>query len=87
VKSKAPEKPVYVDFASPVYVNSLAKMIRRTNANECLADKTITFVEMLPSPSDLWLTDHEGNRYTSELRFTWVDDRVPGSAKGTVFTV
>jgi hypothetical protein len=82
VKSKAPEKPVYVDFASPVYINALAKMIRRTNANEHLADKTITFVEMLPPPSDLWLTDHEGNRYTSELRFTWVDDRVPGSATG-----
>jgi hypothetical protein len=30
---------------------------------------------MLPAHDDLWLADHEGNKYTSELRFTWVDDR------------
>jgi hypothetical protein len=75
VKSNAAEKPVYVDFTSPIYVNVLAKMIRRTSANERLADKTITVVEMLPVHDDLWLADHEGNRYTSEFRFTWVDDR------------
>ncbi len=75
VKSSAEEKPVYVDFTSPVYVNALAKMVRRANAAEWLPDKTITVVEMLPAHDDLWLTDHEGNRYTSELRLTWVDDR------------
>jgi Lantibiotic dehydratase, N terminus len=76
VKSNAAEKPVYVDFTSPVYVNALAKMVRRTNANERLPeDKTITVVEMLPAHNHLWLADHEGNRYTSEFRFTWVDDR------------
>jgi hypothetical protein len=75
VKSNAAEKPVYVDFTSPIYVNILAKMVRRTNADEQLPDKTITIVEMLPAHDDLWLTDQEGNRYTSELRFTWVDDR------------
>jgi Lantibiotic dehydratase, N terminus len=74
-KSSAEEKPVYVDFTSPVYVNVLAKMIRRTNAAERLPDKTITVVEMLPAHDNLWLTDHEGNRYTSELRLAWVDDR------------
>jgi hypothetical protein len=75
VKSSAEEKPAYVDFASPVYVNLLAKMVRRANADERLADKTITVVEMLPAHGDLWLADREGNRYTSEFRFTWVDDR------------
>ena len=75
VKSSAEVKPVYVDFTSPIYVNALAKMIRRTNAAERLPDKTITVVEMLPAHDNLWLTDHEGNRYTSELRLTWVDDR------------
>jgi hypothetical protein len=75
VKSDAELKPVYVDFASPVYVNALAKMIRLANADERLTDKTITVVEMLPAHDDLWLADHEGNRYTSEFRFTWVDDR------------
>ena len=68
-------KPVYVDFASPVYVNVLAKIVRRTNADEQRPDKTITVVEMLPAYDALWLADHEGNTYTSELRFTWVDDR------------
>ena len=75
VKSNAGKKPVYVDFTSPIYVNALAKMVRRTNADERLTDKTITVVEMLPTHDDLWLTDHQGNRYTSELRLTWVDDR------------
>ena len=75
VKSSAEQKPVYVDFTSPVYVNILAKMIRRTDTDERRPDKTITVVEMLPAHDDLWLTDHEGNRYTSELRLTWVDDR------------
>jgi hypothetical protein len=75
VKSSAEVKPVYVDFTSPVYVNVLAKMIRRTSAAERLPDQTISISEMLPGHDDLWLTDHEGNRYTSEFRFTWVDDR------------
>ena len=65
-----------VDFQQPdLRVNVLAKLVRRTNAAERLPDKTITVVEMLPSHDDLWLADHEGNRYTSELRCTWVDDR------------
>jgi hypothetical protein len=80
VKSSAEMKPVYVDFTSPIYVNALAKMIRRTAVEERLPDKTITVVEMLPSHDDLWLADREGNRYTSELRFTWVDDRRPEAA-------
>jgi len=75
VKSSAEVKPVYVDFTSPVYVNTLAKMIRQANADERLPDKTISIVEMLPAHDGLWLADREGNRYTSELRFTWVDDR------------
>jgi Lantibiotic dehydratase, N terminus len=77
VKSNAEQKPVYVDFTSPIYVNALAKLVRRTIADERLPDKTITVVEMLPAHNDLWLADHEGNRYTSELRFTWVDHRQP----------
>jgi Lantibiotic dehydratase, N terminus len=75
VKSNGEQKPMYVDFTSPIYVNALAKLVRQTNADERLPDKTITVVEMLPAHDDLWLTDHEGNRYTSELRLTWVDDR------------
>jgi hypothetical protein len=80
VKSSAEEKPIYVDFTSPIYVNILAKMVRRANAAERLPGKTITVVEMLPAHDDLWLADHLGNRYTSEFRFTWVDDRRLGAA-------
>ncbi|OLT24612.1 hypothetical protein BJF83_06405 [Nocardiopsis sp. CNR-923] len=83
--STAAEKPVYVDFDSPVYVNALAKMIRRTIADDRLPDKTITIVEMLPAHDDLWLNDAEGAPFTSELRFTWVDQRrrdVPAPAEG-----
>jgi hypothetical protein len=75
VKSDAEAKPIYVDFTSPIYVNALARLVRRTNADERLPDKTISVVEMLPAHDSLWLADHEGNRYTSEFRFTWVDDR------------
>lgn len=75
VKSSAEAKPIYVNFTSPIYVNILAKMVRRVNAAERLPGKAITVVEMLPVHDDLWLADHEGNRYTSEFRFTWVDDR------------
>jgi hypothetical protein len=75
VKSSAEAKPIYVDFTSPIYVNVLAKMVRRANAAERLPGQTITVVEMLPAHDDLWLADHLGNRYTSEFRFTWVDDR------------
>lgn len=75
VKASATEKPIYVDFTSPVYVNTLAKLIRRAREDEGPAAKTITVVEMLPTHDDLWLSDHEGHTYTSELRLTWVDDR------------
>jgi len=75
VKSSSEQKPVYVDFASPIYVNALAKLVRRANADVQLPDRTISVVEMLPAHDHLWLADHKGNRYTSELRLTWVDDR------------
>jgi hypothetical protein len=75
VKSNAEAKPIYVDFTSPIYVNTLAKLVRRASADERLPDKMITVVEMLPTHDDLWLSDHAGNTYTSELRLTWVDDR------------
>jgi hypothetical protein len=75
VKSSAAEKPVYIDFTSPVYVNVLAKMVRQMTAHESPRDKTITVTEMLPAHDDLWLADHKGNKYTSEFRFTWVDER------------
>jgi hypothetical protein len=73
VVSPTEPRPFYVDFDSPVYVNIFAKAVRRL-----LRDKPggrMTISEMLPTPEQTWLTDDEGNRYASELRFVAVDDR------------
>ena len=59
-------KPVYVDFASPVSVDALAKLIRRGAREDAATPVTVS--EMLPDPRQCWLTDAQGNRYTSELR-------------------
>lgn len=66
VKVAHEAKPIYVDFASPLYVDLLAKQLRR-------AREAATFSEMLPGFDQLWLTDHEGHRFTSELRLVAVD--------------
>lgn len=65
-------KPFFVDFDSPIYVNILAKMIRRTAENK-EADPTLTIREMLPRPDQTWLTDAQGRRYTCELRLVALD--------------
>lgn len=64
-------KPFYVDFSSPVYVNILAKMIRRTVDSGESAELTIS--EMLPSHDENWLPDYEGQRFTSEFRIVALD--------------
>ncbi len=62
VFAKTPEevKPVFVDFASTVYVEMLAKQLRGATA--------ATFSEMLPSVGESWVVDAAGEHYTSELR-------------------
>ncbi|MFE9426953.1 lantibiotic dehydratase [Kitasatospora sp. NPDC006697] len=65
-------RPFFVDFESPVYVNILAKAIRRLAARDPQAKLTVS--EMLPTPEQTWLTDDQGNRYTSELRFVALGD-------------
>ncbi|WP_018584313.1 lantibiotic dehydratase [Salinispora arenicola] len=67
-------RPFYVDFDSPVYVNILAKAIRRLARQD--PDARFTVTEMLPTPEHAWLTDDVGDRYTSELRFVAVDQTV-----------
>ncbi|MEV7433815.1 lantibiotic dehydratase [Streptomyces griseoviridis] len=71
VVSPTESRPFYVDFDSPVYVTILAKALRRLARND--PEATVTFTEMLPSPEQTWLTDDEGRRYTSELRFVAFD--------------
>jgi len=62
------DKPTFVDFGSLVYVNVLAKLIRRSAE----VDGTVRLTEMLPDLSQLWLRDAAGARYTSELRIVAV---------------
>jgi hypothetical protein len=71
VVSPTEPRPFYVDFDSPVYVNIFAKAARRLARKDPSARVTIT--EMLPSPEQTWLTDDEGAKYTSELRFVAID--------------
>ncbi|MGM1058483.1 lantibiotic dehydratase [Saccharothrix sp. Mg75] len=64
-------RPFYVDFDAPVYVNVLAKAVRRL-ARRAPAGRVVV-TEMLPTPEQAWLVDDAGARYTSELRFVAVD--------------
>lgn len=66
------EKPVYIDFESPVLVDLLARMLRNS-AEGADPGATVRITEMLPTPEDCWLPDAAGNRYTSELRLVCVD--------------
>jgi hypothetical protein len=63
-------KPTAADFRSIVLVNLLAKHIRQTRA---AGHTQYTVTEMLPDIGQLWLTDREGRRYSSELRFIAYD--------------
>ncbi|HEX6097753.1 MAG TPA: hypothetical protein VF432_15610, partial [Thermoanaerobaculia bacterium] len=58
-------KPIYVDFASPVSREMLARFTAGA--------PHVTISEMLPGPEGLWLRDAEGHTYTSELRTIAVD--------------
>ncbi len=78
VKVPVEPKPVYVDFDSPVYVNLLSKLIRRSA--EGGEDVRVSFSEMLPGMKELWLEDGEGNRYVSEFRIVALD--VGGGVSG-----
>jgi hypothetical protein len=68
-------KPFYLDFDSPVYVEILAKMLRRTMA-EKNAPQILSVSEMLPSCDQIWLPDAQGLKYTCEFRITAVDQAV-----------
>ncbi len=76
VKVASEQKPCFIDFDSPIYVDIFAKLIRRDMARDA-QDVSITVSEMLPEPDQTWLPDAEGNQYTSELRFVAVDLLLP----------
>jgi hypothetical protein len=54
-------KPFLVDTLSPASVDLLIRQLRRTTG-PCV------LTEMMPTPSELWLTDAAGRTYTSEFR-------------------
>jgi hypothetical protein len=74
VKVPLDRKPFYVDFESALYVNMLAKAVRRS-AERCAPEARLTVTEMLPQADQAWLCDAEGRGYTSELRMVAVDLR------------
>lgn len=65
VKTVEEVKPVYVDFDSPLYVETLAKQLRSASA--------ASLSEMLPRLDESWVVDGDGERYTGELRIAAVD--------------
>jgi hypothetical protein len=77
-KSDFETKPIYIDFASPLFINILAKLTRQTQ-KACLEaeqnpdDLLITLTEMYPTPDLAWLPDAVGQHYTSELRMVALD--------------
>jgi hypothetical protein len=74
-------KPVYVDLESGLLTNSLHRMLRRVADRDPAAP--VRFTEMLPGPDECWL-EHEGARYTSELRLVAVDLSRRGAGRVTV---
>lgn len=65
VKTPDEVKPWFVDFESPIYVDILAKSIRKATA--------VTVSEMMPAIDETWLPDAQGRTYTCELRLAAVD--------------
>lgn len=72
VRLSSETKPVFVDLTSPVYVSSLAAMVR--SAQQRHGNQVgVTFSELLPGPDEAWVPDAAGRRYLSELRLQIVD--------------
>jgi hypothetical protein len=72
VKTPTEMKPFYIDMRSPVFVEILCKMVRRLAAGP-QANGEFSFSEMLPDLNHAWLSDAQGQKYTSELRIAFVD--------------
>src|SRR2546423_7406695 len=55
------QKPFYVDFEGPLYVNLLANAVRRLSAQAGEGEEPrVQISEMLPDFGQLWLRDAEG---------------------------
>jgi hypothetical protein len=86
VRAPGEVKPVYVDFAAPALLDNMARLLRPVARHD---GACVTFVEMLPAPGQLWLTDPAGRSYTAEIRIVAVDasgqrpDGIPLTPPGT----
>lgn len=69
-------KPCYLDLSSPLYARILCNMVGAAH-RQGGPDTGLAASEVLPGPEDAWLTDAEGNRYSSELRVHISDARPP----------
>jgi hypothetical protein len=67
------DKPVLVDFTSPVLVELLASLVRGAVADG--QSPTLSLSEVLPDVGQHWLCDADGAAYSSELRLVAVDER------------
>ena len=70
-KSPLEDKPVYVDFDSPILMRTTSRLLRHAAA--ATPQRPVRFTEMLPTPDQCWLRDDAGDAYTSELRLVCVD--------------
>ena len=70
-------KPIYADLTSLASIDLISRSLRRAR-RYAGADATVTVTEMLPAPDQAWLTDAQGQRYTTELRVVAVDQKAAG---------
>ncbi|WP_328417467.1 lantibiotic dehydratase family protein [Micromonospora sp. NBC_00389] len=71
VKVGTEVKPCYVDLTGPLYAQSLCAMVDA--AARSGPDVTLVVSELLPTPTDSWVTDAAGRAYVSELRLQITD--------------
>ena len=73
-------KPIHADLTSLASIDLISRSLRRARRKGG-ADATVTVVEMLPAPDQVWFTDAQGLRYTTELRMVAVDQRTAGQKR------
>ncbi|SCF15914.1 Lantibiotic dehydratase, C terminus [Micromonospora coriariae] len=71
VKVGTEVKPCYVDLTGPLHAQSLCAMVDA--AARTGPDVAVVVTELLPAPSESWVTDAHGRGHVSELRLQVTD--------------